>query len=324
LSSTELESRIGGALIAAQGGDRAAFAQFVGLTQGMVTALALSITSDPGISEDIAQETYLEAWKKLRSMHADASTLPWLREVARNKSIDVLRRRSHPATPVALDALTDIQCPLDQPPETLQSEQQIAIVLRALQSLSEESRETILLYYREGERTQDVATMLGVSDSVVRKRLQRARDKLRADVESQIKRFSIVTAPGAGFGAAIAAGLGSMSPPAAAVVIGAKSVLKAGISVAMKGLWAAIASVGVVVLAVAIDTRVYRARTRDLRVRRRLIVHGVVYAIVLGGYLLALEWAQSMSSRGIWVASLAALTVVLVFLLTFWRTHILR
>ena len=324
MTATELQSSIDRTLLAAQRGDHAAFAQFVGLTQGMLTGLALAITADRASSEDIAQDTYIEAWKRLPSMQMDSSVLPWLREVARNKSIDVLRRRAHAAAPAALDRMSEVPCAADQPPESLAAEQQAQIALRALESLSQDAREAVLLYYREGERTQRVAALLGVSDAVVRKRLQRARDKLRIDVERQVGGFARASAPGAGFGAAVAAGLNTLGVPGAVGAAGVKSLLKAWGSTLVGGLGAILAAVGVVVVAVAIDTRMYLARTRDPGQRRRLIVHGVVYAVLMGGYMLALTWAASQESRSVWVMPMAIATAALVFVLTAWRSRIVR
>ncbi len=319
--ASELEYSLGEALVAAKHGDRAAFGRFVGLTQGMLTGLALSITADPALSEDIAQETYLETWKRLATLRTDASALPWLREIVRNKSIDVLRRRKR-VGPAPSDAQqAQVECPQTQPQDALQAEQQLSTVLRALAKLSEPAREVVLLFYREGERTQRVATLLGVSDAVVRKRLQRARDRLRFEVQAQIKTVAIATAPGAGLAATVIA---SLSPIGTASAVGAsvgKSTLQSWTAAAWSGLGAAVAAVGVVVGAVLIDTRIALARTRDPLKRRRLVMHGMVYAAVLGGYIVVLDRAADSGWSLAWIAGLA---VSAIFGLTYWRMRILR
>src|SRR5690606_6663105 len=70
--------------IAAQAGDREAFARLVRATQKTVSSIALAVTRDVQLSEDIAQDTYVKAWQRLGTMHQADSFLPWLREVSRN------------------------------------------------------------------------------------------------------------------------------------------------------------------------------------------------------------------------------------------------
>jgi RNA polymerase sigma factor (sigma-70 family) len=325
MKPAELNHELGTALQAARCGDTAAFAQWVKLTQGMVTALALAITSDPASSEDIAQDTYLEAWRRLPTLPVEAKALAWLREVARNKAIDQLRRRrTEPLVADALDRSGDVVCPSTDPHAALEAQQRIAIALRALQSLSEDAREAILLYYREGERSQRVATLMGVSDAVVRKRLQRARDKLRSEVEQQIKHYALQSAPGVHFGSTLVAALSTVGKPTvAAAGIGTSSALKPWMSTMFGGLWALLASMGLVVAAVLIDTRIHLARARDALQHRRLVRHGIVYAALMGGYMLALRWTSRNHIDGLWVMALALGTTVLIFLLAFWRARIL-
>ena len=76
---------------AAQRGDRNAYSRLVAAAQRMVTSVALAQVRDLQLSEDIAQETFLQAWQRIAQMRSAGSFLPWLREVARNRAIDYLR-----------------------------------------------------------------------------------------------------------------------------------------------------------------------------------------------------------------------------------------
>lgn len=324
MSTTPLEAGIASAIRSAMHGDRAAFEHFVALTQGMVTAVALAITTDRTASEDIAQETFLETWQRLPTLHDEWSVMPWVRQVARNKAIDVLRRRAHPAGSADSEELTLLVCPQGQPPEVLEAEQQIARVVHALQELPSATRETVLLFYREGERSQQVASLLGVSDAVVRKRLQRARALLHSELAAEVRAFALAGLPGSGVAATVSAGLAALSPPATAGVVGASGGTTAWIATGLKGLTTGVAAVGVVVLAVVIDTRMALARTRDPRKRRQLVAHGAIYAGLLAGYLLALNGVPDTGARSHWIAGLAAVAVVAIFGLAAWRARIAR
>lgn len=321
MASVQLDIEIAEAVSAARTGDRMAFARLVALTQSMVTALALSITADRAISEDIAQDTFLEAWRRLPALHTQASVLPWLREVARNKALDVLRQRRL-ASAGNVDASLLAEGP--GPYESLEVEQRSAAVSNALQALSEDARAAILLYYREGQRSERVASLLGVSDAVVRKRLQRARERLRSEVEQQVGAFALHSAPGVAFGTSVTAALG----PAAATTAGsataavtAPSALKFWLG---KLISSAAAAVGLLVLAVANDTRMYLRQTRDRTQRRQLIAHGLVYAALMTCYLMGLGWMARAGVGSGWTIALALSTIVMIFLLTFWRMRIMR
>jgi len=326
MSAMDLHFELDQAFRDARAGDGEAFGRLVALTQGMLTALSLAITGDRAASEDIAQETYLEAWRRLPTMDGQRNLLPWLREVARNKSIDLLRRRRHDVAPFdAHERFADTASAADEPQEALAAEQRRVQAWRAMSALSQSDREVILLYYREGQRSDQVAALVGVSTAVLRKRLQRARDRLRSEVDHEVGSFALETAPGTAFGMGVVAMLGSTSRPAAAA--GALAVQSGGKAMLAKlfgALGTAAAAVGVVLLAVLIDTRIHLARSRDRVQRRKLIVHGVAYALLMAAYVLGLRWASHAGAGTSWVAGMAVTATLLVFVLTFWRVRILR
>jgi len=74
----------------------------------------------------------------------------------------------------------------------------------------------LLLYYREGQNSRQVAELLGLSDAAVRKRLSRARRSLRSDLLSRFGDFARATAPGTAFAVGVTAMLGISRPAAAA------------------------------------------------------------------------------------------------------------
>ena len=77
----------------AAGGDVDAFGQLLNATSGMVTSIVLAIVRDVDMSQDIAQEVFLSAWRDLKKLRNPASFLPWLRQIARNHAHHALRTR---------------------------------------------------------------------------------------------------------------------------------------------------------------------------------------------------------------------------------------
>ncbi len=323
-----LERELLDALRDARAGDRDAFATLVALTQGMVTAVALAITGDRASSEDIAQETYLEAWRRLPSLGDTLNPAPWLREVARNKAIDLLRRRrlQPVATMAAAETAAELMSSTEGPSEALEQSQRQNIAWSALQALATDQREAVLLYYREGSSSERAAGLLGISESALRKRLQRARDQMRQDIEQQISCYASETAPGVGFGASVLAALATVTQPASAAgsALAAHSAAKSGLAKLSAALGSMFAAIGVVVLAVLIDTRMHMARAQSSSQRRQLIRHGVVYAGLMAGYMVALGWSSRAGIDRGWVFGIALLVSVLIFVLTYWRQRILH
>ncbi len=218
MSTEVLETLVHTHLPAAARGDREAYGRIVAGCQSTVASIALAIVRDVHASEDIAQEAFLNAWQNLRKLNNPASFLPWLRQITRNLARDHQRAQYHRTNPAGdVEALiAAVADPHPGPSEHLAEAQEHAIAAAVIDSLPEESREVLLLYYREGQSSRQVAGLLGLQDAAVRKRLSRARERVREELLTRLGEFAKSTAPGAGFTAAVAAMLMVGAPPAAA------------------------------------------------------------------------------------------------------------
>ena len=213
-----IDALIGAELPAARGGDRAAYGRIVAACQNTVTAVALAITHDVPASEDIAQEAFLSAWQHLKRLQNPSSFLPWLRQITRNLARDHLRANRHrpldgEGADIAIELAAD---PSPTPMQRLVEDEREHAAAELISALPEDSREVLLLFYREGQSSQQVALLLGLSDAAVRKRLSRARQSLREDLLARFGEFAAGSAPGAAFTGIIATALTIASPPAAA------------------------------------------------------------------------------------------------------------
>jgi RNA polymerase sigma factor (sigma-70 family) len=218
MSNEAIDLLIKRELPAAVRGDRDAYGRIVIASQNAVTAVALAITRDVPASEDIAQEAFLSAWHHLPRLKNSSSFLPWLRQITRNLAHDHLRGRRNrmlggEAAELAIQHAADPDgCPLQQ---ALDAERD-AVAADLISELPEESRETLLLYYREGQSSKQVAMLLGLSDAAVRKRLSRARQSVRDDLLARFGEFARSSAPSAAFAVGVTATLGFSKPAAAA------------------------------------------------------------------------------------------------------------
>ncbi|MEM1178257.1 MAG: sigma-70 family RNA polymerase sigma factor, partial [Acidobacteriota bacterium] len=197
---------------AAIAGDAGAFAELVAASQSAVTSIALAICRDVATSEDVAQEVYLLAWRRLGELRNPSSFLPWIRQMTRFTAKTRMRDRGtedrHLGAP-SYGALDDLLAQAADPRPGADAEllhrERLDLVADTLSELPDESREVLVLFHREGRSTRQVASLLGLSEAVVRKRLERGRRRLRSDVLERFAEAARTTAPGAAFTAAVMA-----------------------------------------------------------------------------------------------------------------------
>ncbi len=192
-------------LPAAAGGCQHAYGRIVLACQNTITAIALAITRDRQASEDIAQEAFVKGWQQLHQLRSSTSFLPWLRQITRNLARDWLRaQRGRPLTGEAAEvALGMAADPTPGASDRLQRLEEEIAAEDIISALPSDSREVLLLYYREGQRSQQVADLLGLSDAAVRKRLSRARGQVRDGLLQRFGEFARSSAPSAAFATAV-------------------------------------------------------------------------------------------------------------------------
>ena len=217
-------------LPAARRGSHEAYGRIVRACQNTVTAIALAITGDVQASEDIAQEAFLTAWQQLDRLRNSASFLPWLRQITRNLARDWLRAQaqrplSGEAAEIAIGMAAD---PSPEPADRLLRGEAEAAAEDIISALPEDSREVLLLFYREGQSSRQVAALLGLSDEAVRKRLSRARASVREDLLQRFGGLARSTAPSAAFALAVAGALATAAPASATAAVVGSGVFGAG------------------------------------------------------------------------------------------------
>lgn len=201
-------------------GDPVGFARLIAAHQSMVCSIALSIVRDVQTSEDVAQEVFLAAWQQLDKLRNPASLVPWLRQVTRNRANDRLRTKP-------VQALPDEPAGDDDLEAAALATERDRIVEQVLDALPDDSREVILLYYREGRSVRQVAELLDLSQAAVKQRMSRARKKIREDVAARFADAVRETAPNAAFTALVAAGLSVAGPSVAAASVASKTTATA-------------------------------------------------------------------------------------------------
>ncbi|MEM6705635.1 MAG: sigma-70 family RNA polymerase sigma factor [Acidobacteriota bacterium] len=290
----------------ARGGDAEAFTRLVEKTSSMVCSVAFAIVRDVPASEDIAQDVFLSVWRGLGKLQNPKSFLPWLRQVTRNRANSWLRgvytRREHDR--VDEEQLARVSDPEPTADLSLEERETLEVVARSLEEIPDEAREVLVLYYREGRSTKQVADLLGLSEAAVRKRLSRAREQLRADVTERLRRGLERTAPGAALVMAVAASLQTAAPASAAVAggLGARTAAGALKMGGFAGLLAALPGLLGGVAGVVLGLRPDLAAARDERERRSLLRLRATAIAAVCATVLGLVWSGETGTW--WVPSL--------------------
>ena len=162
--------------------DRSAFEQIVSRYQTLVCSIALAAVGDVTQSEDIAQETFLTAWRRLSDLREPAKLRPWLCGIARNLAANSLRRRrvTQPIDP----ALESSEL---SPHDQAAGREEQMILSRSLERIPFLYRQPLILYYRQDQSVCEVAEAMSLSEETVRQRLSRGRKLLQAEVSSLLE-----------------------------------------------------------------------------------------------------------------------------------------
>jgi len=165
-------------LIAQSRGDHSAFAALFDRHSDAVFRYAFGITRNADLAQDLVQETFITAWKRLADIHlVGDSMLPWLIVACRNHGANQSRSRALRST-VPLDDQTPDDS--DDPLTRLQHREELGWVLRAVAELNETDQLIISLCLEQGRSYQEAAKMLGMRTNTLTKRIQRARAYLLA------------------------------------------------------------------------------------------------------------------------------------------------
>lgn len=203
-------------------GDRDAFSRIVERYQVLICSLAFSACGSVASSEDLAQETFVAAWRQLGELREPQKLRQWLCGIVRNLAASSVRRDlRRGGRPAPLEVVADEPSAEHDPAAQAVTREEEALLWHALEGMPENYREPMVLFYREHQSVAEVASDLGLSEDAVKQRLSRGRallrDEMTALVESALKR----TRPGSAFTVGVLVALPMVSASAAGTAVNA-------------------------------------------------------------------------------------------------------
>ena len=171
-------------------GDRAAFEELVRRTARLVYTRAYLETGNTHRAEDLVQETFLIAWKKIAQVSDASGFRAWLLTILHSVVVDAARRQGRKkrnpgdGNPPALsDAMLRIADPAPDPAALAQSREERERALSVLRSMPSEYQQVLMLRYLAGADYESIARQLALSNGSLRGLLHRGLAMLREQMQ---------------------------------------------------------------------------------------------------------------------------------------------
>ncbi|MGW0556714.1 RNA polymerase sigma factor [Streptomyces sp. NPDC002926] len=163
-------------VVRARDGDIRAFEVLVRRYQGPMYHLALHMLSNRSDAEDVVQEVFLTAWRRLGQLRDDPAFVGWLYRTTTNRCLNIIRAR-RPVAEADLDNRESAEA-AGSPERAAQVSEQLIALADALTRLTPEQRACWLLREVHGRSYAEIARATGTTQTAVRGRIARARAQL--------------------------------------------------------------------------------------------------------------------------------------------------
>ena len=168
-------------------GHQEAYREIVVRFERPVYSLVARMVQDPGLAEDLAQEVFIKAFRRLSTYDPQRKLSSWLFKIAHNTTIDHLRRHAPETVPLEAErddehrgglaaVLSDTST--ENPLAAAERKDMARALERAIARLRPEYRESVVLFYIEGASYQEICEATGLPLGTVKTNLHRARKEL--------------------------------------------------------------------------------------------------------------------------------------------------
>jgi len=173
-----------------QAGEKGAFDLLVKRYQHKVIGLIGRYVQDHSEALDVAQETFIKAYRALDNFRGESAFYTWLYRIATNtaKNYLVTRSRRPPGTDVDIDDVLQAESEtelrdIETPENSLYRDELFSVMASALEALPEELRVAITLRELEGMSYEEIAVVMDCPIGTVRSRIFRARDAIDKELK---------------------------------------------------------------------------------------------------------------------------------------------
>ena len=169
----------------AKKGDTNAFEQIVKLYEKAVYNSALYVTKNREDALDVSQEVFIKLWRSLPTYRGEASLKTWVATITKNCTIDYVRARNQRQSASLTDSESEEQLDVadpdisSDPQKSFERDERARAVRKAVASLDEPIRQTLILREFHGLSYAEIAAALQISEGTVKSRISRGREQVK-------------------------------------------------------------------------------------------------------------------------------------------------
>lgn len=166
-------------------GNTKAYSILVDRYQGYVFTLALRVVGTREDAEEVAQDSFIKAYRSLVDFRGDSKFSTWLYTIVNRTSLNFIKKKKHQVYSLDSDGVFDAANSLATPlaANILEQKNQRAVIDKAISMLKPEDAEVITLFYLHEQSLEEIAHILGTEINAAKVRLHRARSRLREIME---------------------------------------------------------------------------------------------------------------------------------------------
>ncbi|CCE11546.1 RNA polymerase ECF-type sigma factor [Bradyrhizobium sp. STM 3843] len=167
-------------LAAVARGDEAAFERLYTATRAKLYGVVLRILRRQDLAEEVVQETYVKVWHSAAQFNpAVSSPITWMAAIARNRAIDLVRKRGELSLEEAPDAM-EVAAETPDPLARREMSEELKRLLECVGQLEPDRQKLVLLAYYNGWSREQLAVKFGAPVNTVKTWLRRSMMDIRA------------------------------------------------------------------------------------------------------------------------------------------------
>lgn len=179
-TATRADARSDLELLRAAAEDLSAFGELVRRHQDFVYGAALRVVRNPTIAEELAQDTFIRAFRAAAEFRGDAQVRSWLYRIASNLALNHVTRQRE----VATEVIPEMRSGMGSPAATLENNELAQHIAEAIESLPPQLKAPIVLREVEHCSYEEIAERLSIPLNTVRTRILRGRRALAQKLEA--------------------------------------------------------------------------------------------------------------------------------------------
>ena len=173
-------------------GDANAYSLLVDRYKDLVFTLALRMMKHREEAEEVAQDSFIKAYRSLEKFKGDSKFSTWMYRVTYNTCLDRLKKNKRKQNTVAIDEFTEHKVKtIDNALDKIEKEERQTAIRQCLDQLSSEDNYLLTLYYFDELSLDEIAKIIGLKPNNVKVKLHRSRKRLATVLRQKLDNETI-------------------------------------------------------------------------------------------------------------------------------------